>query len=302
MKKIRFLAPVFGLFALVALFIHLPEISKALGVFECKTCLSSSPYFTLISVVYFTLLIALSQLFPGFPNRYIARAGLIFSVLLAFLLIYINLPNVCAACVFSHICHIFSWSIWTLIPSENKPHIRLSKERLFLLVIAPITVVAFFSAANLTFKAYQPNIPVSDTSLSVGDVLPAFTIKTESGDQITSMEVASSRRSIINFISPECGHCKEQLQLLGGISSGLSKEFYKRINICSSISSDFIKEFHFMEWVEDNDGKLRKLFNVSRYPTLFVVGPSGKITQVISGVPEEQKEDLLILLNASNAG
>ena len=50
------------------------------------------------------------------------------------------------------------------------------------------------------------------------------------------------------------------------------------------------------EWVEDRDGKLRALFQVSGYPTLFVLGSEGKILQVILGVPEHSKMFVLTSL------
>jgi hypothetical protein len=43
------------------------------------------------------------------------------------------------------------------------------------------------------------------------------------------------------------------------------------------------------EWFEDKEEVLRELFNVTGYPTLFVIGNDGKIQKVISGVSDELK-------------
>jgi hypothetical protein len=47
------------------------------------------------------------------------------------------------------------------------------------------------------------------------------------------------------------------------------------------------------DWVEDKDGALRELFKVFGYPTMFVIGKDGKISQVIPGVPDQLKASLL---------
>src|SRR5579871_3264564 len=104
LKHSRLAIPFFGLLALLMLFLKLPGISS------CKIC--STPYMPFIGGAYFSILIALSLLFPRFPSPSIARAGLIWAVLLFVLLTYRDLPQWCAPCVSAHLCHSALWTIW----------------------------------------------------------------------------------------------------------------------------------------------------------------------------------------------
>src|SRR5579883_451984 len=113
----------------------------------------SDPYLPLIGAGYFATLVATSLLFPSFPGRLMARAGLAGAVLLAVGMTYAALPNVCIPCLFAHICHIAIWTIWASIPAEASVAHNV-KERVFLAIFAPFSIVALFSCLNLTFMAY----------------------------------------------------------------------------------------------------------------------------------------------------
>lgn len=280
MKQLRSLVPILGFFALMALFFMLPETPSA----GCTTCASHDPYIPLFGAAYFSILIALSLLFPSFPGPYIARGGLIWSVLLASALSYIHLPDWCVLCLVGHVCNILIWTIWVMVPPvKNASHVSSSKEKLCLLLFAPFSVVALFSCLNLTFMAYGHR-DLLGSSLQRGDAAPLFTTKT-----VQSRTIASADRMIINFVSSSCPYCKEQLQVLSTVVDKLNSHSYRVINISSEIPAEWVGRSSGMEWVEDKDGHLRKLFKVSGYPTLFVVESDGKIAQIISGVPEQFK-------------
>jgi thiol-disulfide isomerase/thioredoxin len=289
MKRLRYWVPLIGIFALIALFLKMPEVSAIFGLLKCQTCAESSPYLPLIGCGYFTLLIALSMLFPTFPGPLVARAGLIWAVLLGLAMTYIDWPGWCAMCIIGHVCNLLIWAIWCLAPPKA-PLLQTSpfKQRLFLLLLAPISLVALFTSLNLTLMIYNPKIhPIG---LQPGQPVPQFAIHNENGT-FTNATIATTSSTWINFVSPNCPYCKEQLSILNDIAAQLYPNQW--INISASLSSELIQQSPATEWFEDKEGALRELFKVTGYPTLFLVGPSGTILQVIAGIPSELKESLL---------
>lgn len=276
MTRFRNWVPLLGFLALIALFLKLPEIS----LFKCKTCSASSPYLPLIGAGYFSALTAASLLFPAFPSRLIARAGFTWAVLLAIALTYIDFPHMCAICLFCHGLHIAIWTIWAVAPSnEITSNVR---ERLCLTLFAPVATVALFSCLNLTFLAYGIKInPPMATTFKPGDVIPTFTAETASGRSITY----NGEGMLLNFVAPGCPFCKEQLSILKEVSD-------KIINISPALTSDLVSCAPAAEWVQDKNNTLRKLFKVAGYPTLFIIGPDGKVSKIIPGVPDTLRSSL----------
>lgn len=283
MKKGRNWIPLLGLIALAALFFKLPEISNLFG---CKACSATLPYFSLIGSGYFALLIGASLLFPTFPGPQIARAGVTWAVLLAIVLTYLSYPNWCIACLVAHACHIAIWILWLLAAQvrSEKPASRF-RERLCILLFAPLAVIALFSSLNLTFMAYGFKNKQAIASLQVGDKIPALPLDTSQAESV-----------VINFFSPDCPYCKEQLPIINQMAAEHPETRF--IYISPGLPPDQNKPTAPVDWIEDKDGSLHQYFKVSRYPTLFVVGKEGKIREVISGLPQNLRRDLLIVLNS----
>ena len=271
MKGIRHVVPVLGAIALAALFFKLPETAK---FFKCSTCFSSTPYFALIGAAYFSVIISVSLLFPFFPSRQISYAGLIWALLLALTLTYMNLPAWCSQCLISHFCNILIWSLWAISTPEKSRNPFHFGERLYLVLLAPVAVVALFSCLNLTFMAYGHK--EHQLALEVGDEIPAFFKKDD------------EKGMVINFIAPNCPYCQEQMPILKTVAKEVAT--YRFITVSAGkLIPELISDSSFIEWIEDKEGKWKTLFKVSGYPTMYVVGSDGKITQVILGVPDHFK-------------
>lgn len=291
MKYLRHLVPFLGILALIALFLKLPEVSKIFNGLGCKTCSSPDPYLPLFGAAYFAILTTIAMLFPSFPGTWVARSGLIWAVLLALVLTYFDFPYICILCLIGHVCNISIWTIWVISASEKNVLSHSSvKERLCLLLVAPLAVVALFSCLNLTVMIYSQR-PISATHLQIGDSVPYFSTQTSTGQLITCPDSSSL---IINFISPDCLHCKDQLKILDTIIPKINSQTCRFINITPFLPSEFISYPSLMEWVEDKTGDLQTLFKVSGYPTLFVVGTDGKIVQIIPGLQEDLKFQMIL--------
>lgn len=298
LKTIRSCIPIFALLALIALFLKMPAAPDLFGIFKCSTCISNDPYLPLIGAGYFSILLAISLLFPSFPKPLLAKGGVIWAILLACTLTYIELPGWCIACLIGHTCNILIWVIWWKTPKPAEPPRSSFNERLFLTLMAPAMIIAFFSSLNLTLLVYQLKTQQYTvlSGLQIGDAIPSFTLQTDSDRLLTQTNILSSERTIINFVSPNCPFCKEQLQILNPIALQFKDNAYRCINIASSLSPELLELAQACEWIADQEGKLRELFKVSGYPTLFIVDQNGKILEILAGVSEKfklQLEDFL---------
>jgi thiol-disulfide isomerase/thioredoxin len=161
-------------------------------------------------------------------------------------------------------------------------------------------VVALFSCLNLTFLVYgfKAHHSVAAAGLAPSDSAPSFNIKTIGSDStISNTDVAQTVGLVINFISSDCPYCKEQLPVLEAVATELASSSYRFVNVSPTVSSELIQHSSMIEWVEDKEGYLRELFKVTGFPTLFVIGTEGKILQVIYGVPDQLKHQLLTSLS-----
>lgn len=284
LKNPRNFIPILGILALLAMFFKLPEAASLLGAAKCPTCPLGSPYVPLIGGAYFSVLIAVSLLFPSFPAPQIARGGLLWAVLLFISLTYLHLPGVCVLCWLGHLCHIAIWAIWMSAAAKQESSLaRPLKERLFLTLLAPMVVAALFSSLNLTLLIY--GLSKSKNHLAngfkAGDSIPPFSAKTHLGHSITHEDLASAN-VVLNFVTPGCVFCKEQLAILKASNSA-----FRFINVSRALSADMIEQMPSAEWVEDREGLLSVLFKVEGYPTLFVLGESDKVVDVIPGVSDQ---------------
>lgn len=271
--------PFWGLLALVSLFLKLPEIPQLLSFFECKTCSTHDPYIPLMGAGYFSFLIALSLLFPGFPSRSIALGGVIWAVLLALTMTYITLPGVCVLCLVAHFCNIIIWSIWFIAaPSTSDEVAQTVQTRIYLAAIAPIAVVALFSCLNLTFMAYGFKLSQNPLvqNLQAGEAIPEIAVK-HVGDKPV----------ILNFVSPNCPYCKEQIAVLVHVEKELAAKGVKFLNVSPTLTPELVSNAASAEWLEDPEGIYKSAFKVSGYPTLFVLGTDGRILQALPGVSED---------------
>lgn len=281
-KYLRFSAPVLGIVAMAAMFLKMPATPP---IFGCKFCASGTSYLPLFGAAYFAALTAIPLLFPGFPGRQMAKGGLVFAATLAFAMIYLDFPKICALCLTAHGCHILMWTIWAACPAKDVERGPYGK-KISLLMLAPLSAAALFIGVNhLVMK------PERDV-LQIGESLPSFSTQTISGRAISNAD-SKSVKIVLNFISPDCPYCQEQQEKLKELLPALDTSS-RFVNVTPKIPDNLSEYPPNIEWVEDPDEKLLELFHVSGYPTLFV-GKDGKIIQVVLGVPDHLKAHLSII-------
>lgn len=280
-------------FAILALFFKLPQTPSLFSFFECKSCSSPDPFLPLIGAGYFSCLAALCLLFPVFPGRLISTAGIAWALALALILSYLPLPRWCPLCLVCHLCHILIWALWRFSPQimDEKAALPLGT-RVILTVVSATSVIALLGSCDILFLVYDVKRPQLSTlsAIKVGDQVPDFAKN--------FAENHSAENFVINFVSPSCTYCKEQLPQLSAVVAQLVKSRFHVINISSELKADLLRNCPEAEWIEDSGAKWRTQFKVSGYPTLYVVSRKGEIKKVITGVPGELKRDLLALGSA----
>lgn len=306
MRQFRSWVPILGILNLILLFFQMPEAPNLFGLLGCKTCASSDPFLLLMGAGYFTTLIAISLLFPNFPNRQIACGGLIWALLLASGLTYIHLPNLCPACLIGHFFNLLIWTIWIVVPSpKSELFSSFFKERIFFLLLTPMIVVTLFSCLNITFLIYRFQDEQDLSTMAYfkpGDMTPPFAIQTTKGIKINQENLTQTSGTVINFVTANCPYCTQQLPILNAVATQLAQSSYQFVNVSSTLTDDLTQRASSTEWVEDKEGDLHQLFKVKAYPTTFIIGNDGKIRQVILGVPENLEASLLTsILKPPNA-
>lgn len=296
MKHLRLWVPILGILNIVILFFQMPETPNLFGLLGCKTCTPSDPFFVFIAAGYFASLIAISLLFPNFPNQRMAFSGLIWALSLAVGLTYLHLPNWCIPCLIGHALHISTWIIWCLASSPKSPSmLPFFKERIYFLLLTPMIVIALFACLNITFLIYhfKDEHELSlNTIYKSGDMAPSFNLKTLKGTFISHENLTQTLGTVINFVTANCPYCNQQLPILNAVAKQLVSKSYNFINVSAQLTDDLTQKAAFTEWVEDKEGELHRLFEVKAYPTTFIIGNDGKIRQIILGVPENLEASL----------
>lgn len=126
----------------------------------------------------------------------------------------------------------------------------------------------------------------------VGKEAPAFSLATRDGDPISNVEFSRSRATVLNFFAPNCGFCKRQIPKLETVRSEFEAKGVRFVNISETMRKVYtndevvavIKSLGVrLELAHDPGNKVGRLFKAVSYPTMFVVGPDGKIKHVNIG-------------------
>ena len=126
----------------------------------------------------------------------------------------------------------------------------------------------------------------------VGKPAPKFTFKTMKGNTIDNNTLKAHPATIINVVAPNCGYCKKQTPRLEKIRAEYESKGVKFINLVQTmrkkytpeeVTDIFKKAGSNIELAHDPDNKIGPLFNATGFPTMIVLGKSGKVEAVNVG-------------------
>ncbi len=139
-------------------------------------------------------------------------------------------------------------------------------------------------------KAPTPKRPAKKQVL--GKAAPAFAAKTIEGKAISNATLAKSPATILNFFAPNCGYCKKQIPRLETIRQKYEEKGVRFINVSEKMRKeysqdqvlDILKKTGFKgELVIDHQNKIGPLFGASGFPTMVILGKSGKVEAINVG-------------------
>lgn len=244
--------PLFTIFALSALGLKLSQ-------FNCVACSIENPTLTILGTFYFLAILTLFLFFPKFPNPKFAKYGLFIAIGLASLLTYQSAPYWCLLCLIAHTCNIVIWTLWLIASSEHSTF----KKRLSFSLLSLSGAVALLTCLHLVFPSPQ---------LNKGHL--------------------AKELHVINFVSPDCVYCKDQLPALDDMAVQLKDHPYRFINVTASSLQELSNRATHTEWIEDRDGTLHQLFHVTAYPTTIILESDGTVVEVMRGASNQLFEHL----------
>jgi len=135
--------------------------------------------------------------------------------------------------------------------------------------------------------------PVRPAAQLVGQPTPAFELQTVAGKSLSKADLAG-RITVMNFIAPNCGFCKRQMPVVEATRAAYEPKGIRFVNVVERMGSRVYTTEEMVEAVRqmgsnlelapDPDNKVGSLFRATGYPTMFVVGPSGRIEHVNIGL------------------
>lgn len=144
--------------------------------------------------------------------------------------------------------------------------------------------------------------PKRPAELLVGTQAPAFALTTVDGKSISNADLGKNKAMVLNFVAPNCGFCKRQVPNVDKVRAEYESKGVVFLNVAEKMGQ---KEFTVEETVSifkeagsnlpiarDENNTVGGMFKAQSYPTMVVLGKSGKIEHVNIGA----KPDLETIL------
>lgn len=145
----------------------------------------------------------------------------------------------------------------------------------------------------------------------LGQAAPSFTLTTLEDKPLSNAELAKNQATVLNFFAPNCGFCKKQIPRLETIRKSYAEKGVRFVNVAESMGKPFTQEETLkilkdlgseLEVARDPENKVGPLFKASGFPTMVVLGKSGKVEAVNVGNIADLETRLSGQLDALIAG
>lgn len=145
----------------------------------------------------------------------------------------------------------------------------------------------------------------------VGKPAPAFTFKTLDGKEFNNAELAKAPATVLNIVATNCGFCKKQIPRIEKLREQYEAKGVRFVNVVQTMR----KKFEISEVVKTLDGigsklaiahdpenKVGGVFNASGFPSMVILGKSGKVEAANIGNLGDLEKRLTGQLDALIAG
>ncbi len=146
----------------------------------------------------------------------------------------------------------------------------------------------------------------------VGKPAPEFSLKTMEGKSLATADLANTSATVLDFVAPNCGFCKKQLPRIEAIKADYVAKGVRFVNVTQKMGQ---KEFTPEEVADvyksagstneiapDPENKVGSMFRAQGFPTMVIVGKSGKVEAVNVGNVADLETRLKGQLDAIIAG
>jgi len=147
--------------------------------------------------------------------------------------------------------------------------------------------------AGFEQEEYQPKKCDSNGLLSVGTMAPDWTLKTPGGEAVTLSKLRG-KVVLMDFWATWCGPCKIVMPKLQKMHEKFEDQPFELFGVNIWERSDpvaFMKEKKYTYGLLMNGDKVAKQYRVRGIPTLYLIGPDGKILYATTGItPSHEKK------------
>lgn len=156
--------------------------------------------------------------------------------------------------------------------------------------------------SEIVIPIRPPRVPKPrPAQLLQGKPAPSFELKTAAGKSLNNKQLADSKAVVMTFWAADCPYCKKALPRIDSVRKEFASKGVRFINVAEKMrkryTDDQLKEVLKSlkvegELVPDQDNKLGPRFKATSYPTMFVLGKSGKVEMVSIGNVPRLETDL----------
>ncbi len=145
----------------------------------------------------------------------------------------------------------------------------------------------------------------------VGKSAPAFSIDTLEGKTVSNGEFGNSAVTVLDFVAPNCGYCKKQIPRVEKIRQTYADKGVRFVSVVQTMRKRYTADEVVasmdelgakLEIAHDPENKIGRMFNAGGFPTMVVVGKSGKVEAVNVGNIGDLEKRLTGQLDALIAG
>lgn len=190
----------------------------------------------------------------------------------------------------------------------------------------PLLLVPVRGYRSATVSTRPTSVPAARTTTApqtrrvwpatrmTGRMAPPFSFKTQAGRMVSNADLAGVPGTVLNFTAPNCPYCRRQIPKVERVRAEYELRGFRFIDISGTMANPFTPEQteaamrtlgSHMELVLDPQNRISSLFESMNPPTLFVIGPAGRIERVFVGdsptVESALKSELDRLLRAKQA-